>query len=224
MPTQANFNYSQIERLVRESVWRHVGSQGRADRVPPNPLVVNASARHCHLTEEAVEQLFGPGHKLTPGKQLYQEGQYAAKEAVTLIGPRSRVISNLRILGPCRNINQVELAFTDARALGFSIPLRQSGDIEGTPGCMLMGPNGYLELPQGVIRAAIHVHMAPEDAGHYGVRDKQFMKMRVHGECGLTFERVFVRVKPEYKLEVHLDTDEANACGLGDDTFCELIP
>ena len=185
--------------------------------------MVNASARHCHLTEQAVEQLFGPGHRLRPKKWLYQDGQYAAEESVTLIGPRSRVVSNLRILGPCRDINQVELAYTDARALGFEIPLRQSGDIEGTPGCMLMGPNGYFEMPQGVIRAAIHVHMSPEDAKYYRVRDKDFMKLRVHGPCGLTFEKVFVRVKPEYKLEVHLDTDEANACGLGDDTFCELI-
>src|SRR5690606_4580733 len=132
----------------------------------PNPLVVNVSARHCHLTQEAVEVLFGKGHQLTPMKALYQEGQFAAQETVTLIGPRSRVISNLRILGPCRTLNQVELAFTDAIALGFDIPVRLSGDIEGTPGCMLMGPKGFFRMDQGVIRAAIHVHMSPEDAAY----------------------------------------------------------
>lgn len=212
-----------IEKLVRESVYHHLGRPLPARASAPNPLLVNVSARHCHLTQEAVEVLFGAGHQLTPMKWLYQEGQYAAQESVTLIGPRSRVISNLRILGPCRDINQVELAYTDARALGFDIPVRQSGDIEGTPGCMLMGPKGYFEMKQGVIRAAIHVHMSPEDAAHFGVKDKDFMKLKVHGECGVTFDRLFVRVKPEFKLEVHLDTDEGNACGLGPDSYCELL-
>jgi putative phosphotransacetylase len=212
-----------IEKLVRESVYRQLGRPLPKQLTPPNPLLVNVSARHCHLTQEAVEVLFGKGHQLKPMKWLYQEGQYAAEESVTLIGPRSRVISNLRILGPCRDINQVELAYTDARALGFDVPVRQSGDIEGTPGCMLMGPKGYFQMPKGVIRAAIHVHMSPEDAAHYGVKDKDFMKLKVHGPCGVTFDRLFVRVKPDFKLEVHLDTDEGNACGLGPDSSCELL-
>ncbi|MCG8526889.1 MAG: phosphate propanoyltransferase [Opitutales bacterium] len=212
-----------IEQLVRQSLYEHMGVQKASKSEGPNPLLVNVSARHCHLTQDAVEALFGAGHQLKPMKWLYQEGQYAAEESVTLIGPRSRVISNLRILGPCRDINQVELAYTDARSLGFEVPVRQSGDIEGTPGCMLMGPNGYFKMDNGVIRAAIHVHMSPEDAAHYGVKDKDFMKLKVHGECGLTFDRVFVRVKPEFKLEVHLDTDEGNACGLDAETRCELL-
>ncbi len=214
---------SAVEKLVRESVYQHLGKQLPKQVAAPNPLLVNVSARHCHLTQEAVEALFGKGHQLTPKKWLYQEGQYAAEESVTLIGPRSRVISNLRILGPCRDIDQIELAYTDARALGFDIPVRQSGDIDGTPGCMLMGPNGYFKMDQGVIRAAIHVHMSPEDAEYYGVQDKDFMKLRVHGECGVTFDRLFVRVNPDFKLEVHLDTDEGNGCGLGPDSYCELI-
>ena len=211
-----------LEELVRQSVYRQLGLDKAASVSGPNKLLVNVSARHCHLTQEAVEILFGEGHTLTPKKWLYQEGQYAAEEAVTLIGPRSRVISNLRILGPCRSINQVEIAYTDARALGFDVPVRQSGDIEGTPGCMLMGPKGYFKLDKGVIRAAIHVHMSPQDAVHYGVKDKDFMQLKVHGECGLTFDKVFVRVNPDFKLEVHLDTDEGNACGLGENTVCEL--
>jgi putative phosphotransacetylase len=185
--------------------------------------VVNTSARHCHLSPEAVEKLFGPGHQLTPMKWLYQEGQYAAQESVTLVGPRSRVISNLRILGPCRPLNQVELAFTDAIALGYDIPVRQSGDIKGTPGCMLMGPKGFLELDEGVIRAAPHVHMAPEDAEFYGVKQGDFMKMRVGGELGVTFDRIFVRVDKSFKLEVHIDTDEGNACRLGPKSQVELV-
>lgn len=211
---------SQIEHLVRESLRRQMG--GRPSE-GPNPLIVNSSARHCHLTPEAVETLFGKGRTLTPMKWLYQKDQFAAEETVTLIGPRSRVISNLRILGPCRNLNQVELAFTDAVSLGFKVPVRNSGDIAGTPGCMLMGPAGFLEMPEGVIRAAPHVHMAPEDAAFYGVGNKSFMKLRVGGAVGVTFDKIFVRVDPSFKLEVHIDTDESNACGLGPDTPCELI-
>jgi len=189
----------------------------------PRPLVVNVSARHCHLTPQAVETLFGQGHQLHPTKWLYQEGQFAAQESVTLIGPRSRVISNLRILGPCRDFNQVELALTDAISLGFDIPVRQSGNIKGTPGCMLMGPAGFLELPEGVIRAAPHVHMHPDDAQFYGVKNGDVIRLRVGGPCGMTFEKLLVRVSPDFKLEVHIDTDEGNACGLGPDTPCELL-
>jgi putative phosphotransacetylase len=170
-----------------------------------------------------VETLFGKGHKLTPKKWLYQKDQFAAEESVTLIGPRSRVISNLRILGPCRDFNQVELALTDSIALGFDIPTRQSGNIKGTTGCMLMGPAGFLELEEGVIRAAPHVHMSPADTAFYGVKAGDFMKLRVGGDCAVTFERLLVRESPDFKLEVHIDTDEANACALSADTPVELI-
>jgi putative phosphotransacetylase len=166
-----------VERLVREQVYARLGLALPAAATAPNALLVNISARHCHLTQAAVEALFGPGHQLTPMKGLYQEGQYAAKESVTLIGPRSRVISNLRILGPCRSLNQVELAYTDAIALGFDIPVRMSGDIAGTPGCMLMGPHGYFQLDEGVIRAQPHAHMRPDDAAHYGVKHLDVMKL-----------------------------------------------
>ena len=222
--TQSPISRQQVEQLVRASL------QSRSEPTKtsisktggPNPLLVNISARHCHLTQQSVETLFGKGHELTPNKWLYQEGQYAAEEAVTLIGPRSRVISNLRILGPCRDIDQVELAFTDAISLGFKIPVRNSGDIKGTPGCMLMGPAGFLEMDHGVIRAAPHVHMAPEDAEFYGVENKSFMKLKIGGEVGVTFDRLFVRVDPSFKLEVHIDTDEGNACGFTHETPCEL--
>ena len=219
----STLNRAQIEQLVRTSLSRQAGVAKPIAKVGPNPLIVNSSARHCHLSQEAVEILFGKGHQLKPMKMLYQKDQYAAQESVTLIGPRSRIISNLRILGPCRDFNQVELSYTDSISLGFKVPVTNSGNIAGTPGCMLMGPAGFLEMEEGVIRAAPHVHMAPEDAAFYGVENKSYMKLRVGGELGVTFDRIFVRVDPSFKLEVHIDTDEANACGLGPDVKCELI-
>jgi putative phosphotransacetylase len=212
-----------VEHIVREQVYARLGLSLPASAKAPNALLVNISARHCHLTQAAVEALFGPGHQLTPMKWLYQEGQYAAKESVTLIGPRSRVISNLRILGPCRSLNQIELAYTDAIALGFEVPVRMSGDIKGTPGCMLMGPHGYFQMEQGVIRAQPHVHMHPDDAAHYRVKHLDLMKLKIHGPLGMTFDKLVVRVDPSFKLEVHIDTDEGNACGLKPNTFCELL-
>jgi len=209
--------------MVRQAVYSRLGKPLPRAAAAPNPLVVNVSARHCHLTLGAVEVLFGEGYQLAVHKTLYQEGQFAAKEALTLIGPRSRVISNLRILGPCRNLNQVELAYTDAIALGFEIPLRLSGDIKDTPGCMLMGPAGFFEMKEGVIRAARHVHMSPEDADFYGVRNGAQMKLKIDGDCGLILDRMLCRVDTCFKLEVHIDTDESNACNLRPDTACELI-
>lgn len=212
-----------VEHLVRQEVYRRLGKPLPRAATAPSPLVVNVSARHCHLTPAAVEALFGPGRTLTPYKWLYQEGQFAAQETVTLIGPRSRVISNLRILGPCRNLNQVELAYTDSISLGFDIPLRSSGNIAGTPGCMLMGPAGFFEMKDGVIRALRHVHMSPADAAFHGVKAGENMRLRVGGPCGVVFDELLVRVDPSFKLEVHIDTDEGNACNLQPDTPCELV-
>jgi len=212
-----------VEHLVRQAVYSRLGKPLPTTAAAPNPLVVNISARHCHLTQEAVETLFGKGRQLTVHKWLYQEGQFAAKETLTLIGPRSRVISNLRILGPCRTLNQVELAYTDGIALGFELPLRSSGDIKGTLGCMLMGPAGFFEMPEGVIRALRHVHMSPDDATYYGVKPGEFMKLKIGGDCGITLDRMLCRVDKSFKLEVHIDTDEGNACNLQPDTTCELI-
>lgn len=212
-----------IEHLVRQSVYARLGKPLPRTAGAPNPLVVNVSARHCHLTQEAVEALFGKGHQLQVHKWLYQEGQFAAKESVTLVGPRSRVISNLRILGPCRTLNQVELAYTDGIALGYDLPLRSSGDIKGTIGGMLMGPAGFFEMEQGIIRALRHVHMSPTDADYYGVKPGDWMKLKIGGDCGLTLDRMLCRVDKSFKLEVHIDTDEGNACNLQPDTACELI-
>jgi putative phosphotransacetylase len=212
-----------IEHMVRQAVYQRLGKPLPRTAGAPNPLVVNVSARHCHLTQEAVEALFGKGHQLTVHKWLYQEGQFAAKETLTLIGPRSRVISNLRILGPCRNLNQVELAYTDGIALGFELPLRISGNIKGTLGGMLMGPAGFFEMSEGIIRALRHVHMSPQDAEYYGVKAGDAMKLKIGGPCGITLDKMLARVDPSFKLEVHIDTDEGNACNLQPETPCELV-
>ena len=212
-----------VEHLVRQAVYQKLGKPMPRIAAGPNPLLVNVSARHCHLTQAAVEALFGKGHQLTVHKWLYQDGQFAAKETLTLIGPRSRVISNLRILGPCRDFNQVELALTDSIALGFDAPIKFSGNIAGTPGCMLMGPAGFFEMKEGVIRAAPHVHMHPDDAAFYHVKPGAYLRLRIGGDCAMTFDRVLARVSPDFKLEVHIDTDEANACALEPGLSCELL-
>lgn len=212
-----------VEHMVRQAVYQRMGKALPSGGTAPNPLLVNISARHCHLTQEAVEILFGKGHQLTVHKWLYQDGQFAAKETLTLIGPRSRVISNLRILGPCRNFNQVELAYTDGIALGFELPLRISGDIKGTLGAMLMGPEGFFEMQEGVIRAMRHVHMSPDDAKFYGVQPGGQMKLKIGGPCGIILDQMLCRVDKSFKLEVHIDTDEGNACNLQPETLCELV-
>src|SRR5690349_10805850 len=207
----ATLNRSQVERLVRQALSSRFGGNGR----PAAPkLVVNISARHCHVTQEDLERLFGKGHKLTPHKALYQDGFFAAQEAVTIIGRRHRMIPNLRILGPCRDHSQVELAFTDAISLGLDVPVRRSGDHRDSPGCYLLGPAGMIELPGGVIRHERHVHMGPADAAAYGVKDGDRLNLRVQGSCPSVFEGLLCRVAPNAKLEVHLDTDEGNACDL----------
>lgn len=212
-----------VEHWVRKAVYQRLAKPVPRLAGAPNPLVVNVSARHCHLTQEAVEALFGKGHQLTVYKWLYQDGQFAAKETLTLIGPRSRVISNLRILGPCRTLNQIELAYTDGIALGFDLPLRISGNIKDTLGGMLMGPAGFFEMPQGIIRALRHVHMHPDDAAYYGVKAGDEMRLKIGGPCGISLDKMLVRVDPAFKLEVHIDTDEGNACNLQPDTPCELL-
>jgi putative phosphotransacetylase len=209
---------SYVERIVREIVLSQVG--GPPDK--PN-LTVSVSARHAHLTDEHVEILFGPGHKLTVMKNLYQDGYFAAEETVMIVGPRRRMLPNVRVLGPTRPESQVELAFTDSISLGLDIPVRISGRIEGTPGCVMVGPKGVVELKKGVIRAERHVHMGPSDAEFYGVKNNDRMSLRVYSPCPAVFENLSVRVDKNIKLEVHIDTDEGNACDMDHATKVELF-
>jgi propanediol utilization protein len=200
---------SLVEQIVREIVLEHIGGpEGKPE------LVVSISARHVHLTDEHVETLFGAGRTLTSAKELYQEGYFAAEETVMVVGPRRRMLPSVRVLGPTRPASQVELAFTDGISLGIDLPVRMSGDIEGTPGCVLVGPAGVVDLQQGVIRAERHVHMGPSDAEYYGVRSGDRMSLRVHSPCRTVFENLIVRVGERIKLEAHLDTDEGNAADL----------
>lgn len=221
--TQTAIQRTDVERIVRDVLIQRLGGNS-TPAGKPNPLVVNISARHIHLTDEHVEQLFGAGAKLTPVKDLYQDGYYAAEETVAIVGPRRRMIPNVRVLGPCRGDSQVELAFTDAISLGLDIPVRISGNIEGTPGCVLMGPKGVVELEQGVIRAARHVHMGPSDLEFYGVKNGDSMNLRIVSPgCTTTLEDLVVRAAENIKLEVHLDTDEGNAINLDQATSVELL-
>lgn len=219
MSTAPSIDRRIIEQVVRELVLAHVG--GPPERKPE--LVVSISARHIHLTDEHVETLFGPGRTLTVAKDLYQDGYYAAEETVMVVGPRRRMLPSVRVLGPTRPASQVELAFTDGISLGIDMPVRASGDIEGTPGCVLVGPKGVVELKQGVIRAERHVHMGPADAEYYQVKDKDRMALRVESTCTTVFDNLLVRVGKGIKLEVHLDTDEGNASDIDHATRVELF-
>lgn len=213
-----------IEQIVRQIVLSQAGGTKPSAVEPAAPnLVVSISARHVHLTDEHVEKLFGPGHKLTPMKGLYQDGFYAAEETVMIVGPKKRMLPTVRVLGPTRNFSQVELAFTDSISLGIDAPVRHSGNIQGTPGCVLVGPHGVVELSEGVIRAARHVHMNHKDAEYYGVKNGDFMKLRIQSpQCSVVFEELLVRADATSKLEVHIDTDEGNACFLDNATKVEL--
>ena len=205
-----------VEQIVRQVALEYLVRDGAGRGASEAPLLtVLASARHMHICREDMDILFGPGTELTVFKPLYQAGNFAANEKVTIIGPRSRLISNLRILGPMRKQSQVELAFTDAISLGFDdIPVRLSGNLAGTPGAIIMGPKGNIELKEGIIRAAIHVHMNPAEAAYFGVKQGELMKLRIGGAASTTFNNVHVRIDPNSRLNVHMDTDEANACGL----------
>jgi putative phosphotransacetylase len=212
---------TEIERIVRDVLVRRLGDNGKA--TPRSPLVVNISARHVHLTDEHVRVLFGKA-RLEPMKPLYQTGFFAAKEAVAVVGPRMRMIPNVRVLGPCRGDSQVELAFTDGISLGIDLPVRISGDHHDTPGCILVGPAGVVELKKGVIRAMRHVHMGPADLAHYGVQNGESMSLRVVSEsCSSVLENLVIRAGEGIKLEVHLDTDEGNAIDLERAEKVELV-
>ena len=176
------------------------------------------------LRPETLDDFVGQRHLTAPGKPLYQDGFYAAEQTLMIVGPRKRMLPTVRILGPTRSFSQVELALTDAISLGIDAPIRHSGNIEGTPGCVLVGPKGVVELKQGVIRAARHVHMNTKDSEFYGVKNGNLMKLRVVSpQCSVVFEDLLVRADNSSKLEVHIDTDEGNACNLDVATKVELL-
>ena len=176
-------------------------------------VLLETSARHIHLSQEHVDILFGAGHQLTHKKDLSQPGQFACEERVTVVGPKKE-IKNVSILGPVRKESQVELSATDARSIGLNAPVRESGVLEGSAPCKLVGPAGEVDLEYGVIVAKRHIHITPEDAQAFGVSDKEIVKVKADSEGrSLIFDDVVVRVSPSYATAMHIDTDEANACG-----------
>jgi len=203
----ANSSYSQIRSAVLNELMA-LGVQ-----VVPNPLrpiPVGISARHVHLTQSDLEQLFGTGYQLQIFKPLSQPGQFAAQETVSVIGPKGR-IEKIRILGPVRSASQVEMARSDLRALGANAPVRSSGKISGTPGIILKGPIGQIELKEGLIIADRHIHMNETEASQFGVYDGEVVEVKVPGPRGGVLDQVVIRVRSDFALDCHLDTDDANA-------------
>ena len=188
-------------------------------------FIVETSARHVHVTQETLEILFGAGHTLTPIKNLSQPGQFASEEQVDVVGPKN-TLKRVRILGPVRPENQVELALTDARTIGVTAPVRESGDVAGSGACKLVGPCGEVELTQGVIAAKRHIHMTPADAEAFKVKDKDIVSVKVippvEGRA-LIFGDVVVRVSPKFSLAMHIDTDESNAACAVNGTMGEIV-
>lgn len=185
-------------------------------------FMVETSARHVHVTQETLEILFGKGYQLTVKKMLSQPGQFASNEKVTVIGTKGELKAS--ILGPVRKENQVELSLTDARSIGVTAPVRESGDIANSGACRLVGPCGEVELKEGVIAAKRHIHMTPKDAEEFGVHDKDIVSVSVASEArSLIFQDVVVRVSPSYALAMHIDTDECNAAGLSGQVFGKIV-
>ena len=185
-------------------------------------LPIALSNRHVHLSQADIEALFGAGHELTHFKPLSKPGQYACEEKVDLVGPKG-TIKGVRVLGPARPSTQVEISLADGFALGIKAPIKESGDIAGTPGVKLVGPAGEVELSEGVIVASRHIHMSLEDAARFGVTDKQIVKVRTFGQRAVVFENVLVRANANFALEMHVDVEEGNAAGVRNGEEVELI-
>jgi acetate kinase len=210
--------------IARETI-RTLGYQNVAQVIKQQEsrnIPVEVSAHHIHLSREHVDALFGPGYELTHWADLSQPGQFACEETLGLIGPRGRV-ERVRILGPLRSQTQIEIAMTEEFRLGVKAPIRASGDLEGSPGITLEGPKDVLDIPQGVICSVRHIHMSPADALSFGVKDRDICMIRVEGERTLIYGDVLVRVNPDYRLAMHIDTDEANAANISNGMVGHLV-
>lgn len=177
-------------------------------------IPVEVSNRHCHFTRETFEVLYGKGKEMTPIRELSQIGEFACQETVTIVGPNMRSIEGVRILGPFRKFDQVELSFTDGFYLGMELPVRLSGDVAGSASITVVGPKGSVALREGAIRAARHLHASPDEAKRFGLKDGDKIEIEVPGPIGVVFRNVVVRVSPTGRLAFHIDTDEANAAGV----------
>ena len=209
-------NVEEITKLVLQAM-----ETTKANR-PEFKVPVGISARHIHLTQEHVEKLFGKGYQLTKKKEL-MGGQFASNEQCTIVGLKLRAIENVRILGPVRSASQVEISATDARTLGVKAPTRQSGDTAGSAPIALVGPKGAIYLEEGCIVAARHIHLCPEDAKAAGVKDNDFVTVRMGNERGALLDNVKIRVHESFTTEMHIDTDEANACQVRQDELAAIL-
>ena len=214
------FTDSEIKALV-DKVMASMDLSGAAEDTGDIP--VGVSNRHIHLTREHVDILFGKGYELTKLKDLSQPGQYACKEQCTLIGPSMRAIEGVRILGPERKASQVEISRTDSFTLKVKPPVRESGDIKGSAPITIVGPKGIVTLDEGCIIANRHIHMSPEDAAKYGVKDGDYVDVELNGERRSLFYDVQIRASEVFRLEMHIDTDDANAAGVGNGAKVRLI-
>jgi len=215
---------TQLENIIREVIAQQLGTKCR---VQPNDaedkkIPVGISNRHVHLSAHDLEILFGRDARLTKFKDLSQPGQFACQEKVTLVGPKG-VIENVRILGPTRKNTQVEISVSDCFKLGIKAPIRDSGDLADSAGLTLVGPAGSVTIKEGGIIAARHIHMHPQDAERFGVKDGDRVDVECYGPRGVVFCEVLVRVNENYKLEMHVDMDEANAASLKNGDFVKII-
>ena len=207
-----NFDEAMIERVVERVMQRLSGPQ----------IPLEASGRHVHVCRADLDKLYGPGYQLTRVSDLSQPGQFVCQERLRVVGPKGE-FGNVVILGPERDETQVELSATDALMIGVKAPVRLSGNIAGTPGVKLVGPKGEVELQEGVIVAERHIHMTPEDAARFGLKDGQAVNVRVQGTRSCTFHNVILRVSPKFRTFMHIDYDEANACGFAKGTVGTII-
>jgi len=216
-------NYNEIIDVITKNVKEVI--EQKLKNIPDKNycIPVEISVRHIHLTREVLDILYGKDYQLKKIRDLSQPGEFASAETVTIVGPKMRAIENVRILGPLRNFTQVELSRTDGIYLGIDLPLRVSGDIKGSAPITVIGPKGSIYLNEGAIRAARHIHMTPDDAKKFNVKDKQIVKVEIPGDCGVILDNVIVRVSDKFKLALHLDTDEGNCANAQPTTMAKII-
>ena len=190
--------------------------------MPDRKVLIEGSGKHCHLSRETLDKLFGEGFELEVKKALSQPGEFLTPHKIGIAGPKGE--TQVSIIGPCRAMDQVELSLTDARALGLDCPVRESGELEGSASCTLSGPAGTADIPVGAIIAKRHVHLTPEDAEKFGLKNRQIIKLKVGGERALIFDEVVARVSPNYATAAHIDYDEMNAAGIsGSEVYGEIV-
>lgn len=213
---------AKIAEMVKKII-SEMESDGTAVEISHNEVPVGVSNRHIHLTKADLETLFGEGYELTPLKDLSQPGQYACKEVLTIVGPSLKPIENVRVLGPLRSKSQVEISATDSYILKIKPPVRESGNIVGSAGIRIIGPKGVVQLSEGCIIANRHIHMSPKDATKFNVKDGDFVVVDVKGKRRTRWYDVQVRVSPDFCLEMHVDTDDANATGIGNGCKVQIV-